>query len=531
MYGGAFTVHKEAIMRRFILLLSIAITVAAFVACVACSSPRDDGSVKPPVVRVHDWCKWQSDGDDTHTRTCNECDATETVAHLWNAWHEYGESHVRECTDCGARQVGEHEYELVHVRDATCEADGEDENVCTYCGRKQKIPIAAIGHAWSYSSADGDTHLRKCDACKTEQTLAHEFGAWKDNGQTEHVRKCERCGYAATAAHEFGEYKSDGSKTHSQSCKACGKTVTVDHDRSECTYYSAGFHEYTCTVCGEKEREPHGFSAVGDFVCTACDFAPFTTKLEFELAPGGDSYIVAGIGEATDAVIKLPPRYNGKPVTAVKDHAFYGNESITEIRVHTNIASIGEGAFDGCSGLTTVTVNGTLAEIASYTFARCEKLTAVNIPSSVKAIGEYAFYQCLSLESISIPQGVTSIGCHAFQDCSKLKSVALPDGITSVGEFTFENCKALTNVVLPKAVTYIGDGAFGGCEKLDTVEIPKSVEYIGRYAFYECAALRIIEFKGTKAEWTAINKEAGEPWDAYTGNYIVKCTDGDLTKQ
>lgn len=199
-------------MRRFILLLSIAITVAAFVAFVACSSPRDDGSVKPPVVCVHDWCKWQSDGDDTHTRTCNECDATETVAHLWNAWHEYGESHVRECTDCGARQVGEHEYELVHVRDATCEADGEDENVCTYCGRKQKIPIAAIGHAWSYSSADGDTHLRKCDACKTEQTLAHEFGAWKDNGQSSMCENASGAGMRQPPRTSSGSIRATGAK-------------------------------------------------------------------------------------------------------------------------------------------------------------------------------------------------------------------------------------------------------------------------------------------------------------------------------
>ena len=348
-------------MRRFKISIAIAIIVAVSNACLfACAVPQGEGTVKPPLVCVHNFGEWTSDGENTHTRACSACGATEAVAHRMEDWYEYGEGHKRGCFDCGEQQVGEHDYELRHVNVPTCEADGDDAYVCKFCKRTHWVTITASGHAWSYSSVDDDTHTRKCGTCKTEQTLAHEFCDWTDNGQTEHARECERCGHTATVAHEFGEWTSDGAKTHSQKCDACGNVQTLGHDRGNCTYYSAAMHEYTCTVCGERELEPHSYGNVGDYACTWCGWSTATLKLAYELASDGNSYVVSGIGEATDTYIRIPSEYNGKPISAIKERAFYGNDTMTEVFVPNNIVSIGASAFDGCANLTSVTIYGML---------------------------------------------------------------------------------------------------------------------------------------------------------------------------
>ena len=84
-------------------------------------------------------------------------------------------------------------------------------------------------------------------------------------------------------------------------------------------------------------------------------------------------------------------------------------------------------------------------------------------------------------------------------------------------------------VVIPetykgKAVTVIYDfGSFS----IQAIVIHKNITSI-RNSLYECEHLQDIYYKGTKAEWDAIQK--GEYWDGDTGDYILHCTDGDFAK-
>ncbi|MGM9632670.1 MAG: hypothetical protein ACI3XL_06240 [Eubacteriales bacterium] len=73
----------------------------------------------------------------------------------------------------------------------------------------------------------------------------------------------------------------------------------------------------------------------------------------------------------------------------------------------------------------------------------------------------------------------------------------------------------------------------GTCADTDIV-IPKAYEGkpvtgIGWRAFYDCSGLTDIHYKGTKAEWNAIEKFGD--WNDYTGSYTIHCTDGDLSKE
>ena len=83
-----------------------------------------------------------------------------------------------------------------------------------------------------------------------------------------------------------------------------------------------------------------------------------------------------------------------------------------------------------------------------------------------------------------------------------------------------------TEVVILDGVTTIGQNAFYNCESLQSVTIPKSVTSIEYSAFAYCSGLTTINYKGTKAQWNAIEKKG--QWNYRTGNYTIHCTDGDI---
>ena len=76
-------------------------------------------------------------------------------------------------------------------------------------------------------------------------------------------------------------------------------------------------------------------------------------------------------------------------------------------------------------------------------------------------------------------------------------------------------------------MTNIGDYAFSDCIKLSSITIPNSVTHIGESALRECTGLTLINYSGAMKQWEAIIK--GYNWDLNTGNYKIRCTDGDIT--
>ena len=51
---------------------------------------------------------------------------------------------------------------------------------------------------------------------------------------------------------------------------------------------------------------------------------------------------------------------------------------------------------------------------------------------------------------------------------------------------------------------------------------------ISSNAFYKCSSLIRINYNGTIEDWNEITKDGN--WDNGSGNYIIYCTDGTITK-
>ena len=91
-----------------------------------------------------------------------------------------------------------------------------------------------------------------------------------------------------------------------------------------------------------------------------------------------------------------------------------------------------------------------------------------------------------------------------------------------------------SEIVIPavyqdKPVVKLAGGLFRGKTYITGVVLPNSITDIGYSAFSGCTSLTNITFQGTKARWNQISKDYD--WNAYTGNYTIHCTDGNIAKQ
>ena len=206
--------------------------------------------------------------------------------------------------------------------------------------------------------------------------------------------------------------------------------------------------------------------------------------------------------------------------------AYQGNA--TNLVLPDGITEINQYAFAYCTGITSVTIPDSVMSIGGYAFYGCKGLTSVTIPDSVTSIGGYAFAYCTGLTSVTIPDSVTRIGYRAFTDCTGLTKVTISDGVTSIGEHAFESCTSLTSIIIPDSVTSIGRYSFRGCTGLTSVTIGSGVKSIADSVFDGSSELTSITYNGTIEQWKAIYK--WQDWNSNTGDYVVHCTDGDISK-
>lgn len=212
----------------------------------------------------------------------------------------------------------------------------------------------------------------------------------------------------------------------------------------------------------------------------------YSEGLKFELNENNDSYKVVGIGECKDTAVKIPPTYNGKPVTEIGEYAFQSCQKIIKVNIPESVTVIGEGAFDKCQSLESVNLSSGIEVINSRTFYFCSNLKTIDIPEGVTKIGTYAFQQCSSLKEITLPKSVVSIEQRAFAYCSALEKITLNEGLEIISEYTFLHCESLKNFVIPSSVRVIESLAFQDCEKITDMTIPEGVTVLGDCIFASC---------------------------------------------
>lgn len=195
-----------------------------------------------------------------------------------------------------------------------------------------------------------------------------------------------------------------------------------------------------------------------------------------------------------------------------------------------SVETIAGSAFSGQVQLTEIVLPQSLLNIEDGAFYDCFGLANVVIPDKVTRIGSFAFEKCSNLVSVTLPGSLTRLGNGAFQNCNSLKSVTIPEEIVSliIDSHAFNNCSSLTGIVFPGSVAMITGSICKDCISLEKVNLSSSVTRIDEQAFYGCRNLNQITFEGTVEQWKAVQK--GDGWDWDTGNYIVKCSDGFVTK-
>ena len=132
--------------------------------------------------------------------------------------------------------------------------------------------------------------------------------------------------------------------------------------------------DHICDLC-QKSRSAHT-DADADGLCDHCGGTPdWSVGLVFAENADG-TYTVTGMGDCTDASLRIPATYLGKPVSAIGANAFAG-ASVRSVLLPDSIRQIGANAFKGCTALQILSVGSGLASIGENAFADCAALSTV----------------------------------------------------------------------------------------------------------------------------------------------------------
>ena len=239
----------------------------------------------------------------------------------------------------------------------------------------------------------------------------------------------------------------------------------------------------------------------------------------------GDVGEVVGLGTCTDTDIVIPSvTEDGVLVVGLFPFGFYNCDSISSIRIPSNISGFIDNPFRLCDTLSNIYVDESNKDLKSidgnlYTkdgktllrYAAGKSDAEFVVPDGVTSIGESAFYRCHNLTSVTIPDSVTSIDSSAFYECKNLTSIIIPEGVTSIGASAFNGCESLTSILISNSVRSIGRGAFYGCESL------ADVYYVGRT---DWANINIIENDLLQAATRYYYSEGQPTTSGYFWHYV-----------
>lgn len=218
----------------------------------------------------------------------------------------------------------------------------------------------------------------------------------------------------------------------------------------------------------------------------------YENGLKLKLSDDGESYYVVGLRNKTVKNIVVPSSCGGKPVTRIS-----------------------EDAFNRCSSIISVVLPDSLTSIGSESFKGCNMLKSINIPKSITLIGSGAFSGCNRLDDVYI------------EDMSAWCRIRFGDNPLYFAKNIYVGGEQTLDIVVPDGTECVEAYAFAS-SIIRSITLPADIKSIGSRAFVGCNDLSDITFRGTKAQWEAVEK--GVQWDLGINIHIIHCTDGDVTE-
>ncbi len=506
------------------LVLSI-VSVFAVAACLfACSSEH-----------AHTWGAWTSDGGETHSRICQDCEEKQTEPHNLVGGV---------CGDCGY-VCEEHEHvfiDYVFNNDSTCVENGTETSKCKYCDvtdTRTKTGTATGEHTF-------ENYV--CKVCgeytpNAPITDGLEFFPVMSDGNT--ITYSVNGIGTATDKDIIIPKQYNGSPVTAIGANAfsdCEELTSVTIPNSVTTIEDSAFGGCTGLTRVVLPVSATRVCSTAFWACTGLTQTEYDNA--YYLGNSENPYEILIAAKSTDITSCA---INDK-TSIITAEAFSGCVNLSSVTLPDSIEGAGYDAFSGCNSLiyaeydnayylgndenpymllvaaksyqiTTCTIHERTKIICGGAFEDTE-INKIEIPDSVTKIDAYAFFEIDTLKKVTIGSGVKYIEYMAFvsthdgideitvsgdnefyhskNNClietatKRLivgtdNSVIPDDGsVVTIGSYAFAECKELTSVSVPDSVIIIEKDAFYYYwdSNLTSVTIPASVTYIGKSAFY-----------------------------------------------
>ena len=175
---------------------------------------------------------------------------------------------------------------------------------------------------------------------------------------------------------------------------------------------------------------------------------------------------------------------------------WYNNVDIEDIRIGSEITTVGNSCFYGCSNAYQVIIDDNVKCVGDNAFTYCRGLTDAIIGDGVRVLGNNAFAYCSGLINLTMPISVefqTSSydDWYCFENLNSLKTLhyTVGTGETFDSQYGPANYsqgggKTLETVTFDEGIKEIVPNMFYYCKNLTTVKLPSTLETIGNSAFY-----------------------------------------------
>ncbi|MBR3356335.1 MAG: Ig-like domain-containing protein [Solobacterium sp.] len=216
----------------------------------------------------------------------------------------------------------------------------------------------------------------------------------------------------------------------------------------------------------------------------------------------GEVTITGYDGQGPEVVV--PNEINGQPVTVIGPYAF---NSIYSSRIYS------------------ITLPEHLKRIEEAAFSMCI-ITSLTIPEGCVSIGKWPFYDCTQLRNLKIPSTVSEIHPEAFRACSSFSSITVnensnwyssEDGVlfnkdkTELIKYPTSNNRQKYTV--PATVQILRSYSFEHAVSIRELVLPVSVKRIEDYAYTDPYSNLIVNYRGTKTQWSEVTIGEGVRFD------------------